>query len=101
MRTFARPALRALMTAVLVTAAGTALARPDTRAMTCVQTQRLIVRSGAAVLTTGRHTYDRYVAGARFCSWPDVPTRAFVPTSDVADCPVFNCRRFVPPFLDD
>jgi len=85
---------------VAVAATGTALARPDTRAMTCAQTQNLIVRNGAVVLTTGRHTYDRYVAGAGYCSWPDVPTQTSVRTADTGHCPVYSCQR-VDPIWDD
>lgn len=101
MKSYARPVFRALVTVALLASAGTAFARPDTRSMTCAQTQRLIIRSGAVVLTTGPRTYDRYVAGYRYCSWPHAPARAFVPTKDYADCPVYNCRHVDPPIFDD
>jgi hypothetical protein len=88
--------------AVLATASvSVALARPDTRQMTCSQTQRLIVNSGAIVLTTGAHTYDRYVAAERYCSYPEVPTQTWVRTRDHPQCPVFNCQYYEPPILFD
>lgn len=99
MNTPARHAVRLGIAALIaVTAAGSALARPDTRSMTCAQTQNLIVRSGAIVLTTGRHTYDRYVASARYCSLPNVPTLTSVQTRDTRQCPVYNCQRAEDPF---
>jgi hypothetical protein len=79
---------------------GSAMARPDTRTMTCAQVQNLIERSGAIVLTTGRHTYDRYVTGFRYCERPYVPTATSVPTRDTRHCPVYNCQRYDPPLLE-
>ena len=101
MKTYARPIFRTLVTAALVAAAGTAFARPDTRSMTCEQTQRLIIRSGAVVLTTGPHTYDRYVSGYGYCSRPEAPVRTYVRTKDYSDCPVYNCQRVDPPIFND
>jgi hypothetical protein len=96
-----RHAIRLGLAAVItVGVVGAASARPDTRSMTCAQTQKLIVRNGAIVLTTGRHTYDRYVASARFCSLPDVPTLTSVQTKDTGQCPVYNCQRAEPIFED-
>ncbi len=51
--------------AILIAATGFADARPDTRKMTCEQTQALIRSQHAAVLTTGQNTYDRYVRKCR------------------------------------
>jgi len=91
-----RHAVRLGLAAVLaVTVAGSALARPDTRAMTCAQTQKLIERNGAAVLTTGRHTYDRFVGSRSSCERPYVPTATYVQTKDTGQCPVYNCQRSV------
>lgn len=101
MKTYARPALRILLTAALAATAGTAFARPDTRGMTCQQTQRLIARSGAVVLTTGPHTYDRYVAGFGYCATPNQPVLTYVRTKDRANCPVYNCQRVDSLFFDD
>jgi hypothetical protein len=101
MNSSARHAIRLGLAAVItVGAAGSALARPDTRSMTCAQTQNLIVRSGAIVLTTGRHTYDRYVAAARYCPLPNAPTLTAVRTKDTRQCPVYNCQRADPIFED-
>ncbi|MEI9405532.1 hypothetical protein O7A05_25690 [Mesorhizobium sp. Cs1330R2N1] len=59
----------------------TAYAGPDTRAMTCAQTQALIKGDHAAVLTTGPNTYDRFVRQfGNECDWPEVSVSTTVPT---------------------
>lgn len=95
MKNPAKHAARLGLAAVLAaTMAGTALARPDTRAMTCAQTQATIERNGAIVLTTGRHTYDRFVGSRAMCDHPYVPTVTYVRTRD-GQCPVYNCQKSV------
>ncbi|TIV64396.1 MAG: hypothetical protein E5V89_29790, partial [Mesorhizobium sp.] len=50
-----------LVAGTMLWTAGAADARPDTRTMTCTETQALIQGRHAAVLTTGPNTYDRFV----------------------------------------
>ncbi|SIT59332.1 conserved exported hypothetical protein [Mesorhizobium prunaredense] len=77
--------------AILIAATSMAYARPDTRAMTCEQTQFLIQSRRAVVLTTGRNTYDRYVRRyGNECDWPEVPVAAYVRTLD-GQCRVHRC----------
>jgi len=72
--------------------AAPAMARPDTRTLTCEQTHSLIEREGAVVLTTGPHTYDRFVSRRGYnCSWYQAPSATRVPTRD-GQCRVFRCR---------
>jgi hypothetical protein len=79
--------------AMLFATTATAHARPDTRTMSCDQTQFLIQSHRSAVLTTGRNTYDRYVRHyGNECDWPEVPTVAFVPTRD-GQCLVYRCEE--------
>ena len=79
--------------AILLAATTTAYARPDTRSMTCEQTQILIQSHRSAVLTTGPNTYDRYVRQfGNECDWPEVPTAAAVPTRD-GQCRVYRCQE--------
>jgi hypothetical protein len=82
----------AMATIVVATLAVTASAqqRPDARAMTCHQVQSLIANNGAVVITTGRHTYDRYVSGQSYCSIPYVTRPHTITTSDGA-CTVLRC----------
>lgn len=70
----------------LFAATSTAYARPDTRSMSCEETQHLIQSHHSAVLTTGRNTYDRYVRQyGNECDWPEVPVAAMaLPGSDDA-----------------
>jgi hypothetical protein len=80
--------------AALAAVAGPALAqgRPDARAMTCGQVHGLIDQRGAAVLTTGRYTYDRYVADRRFCMMEETVRTVSIPTRDTNDCRVYLCE---------
>jgi hypothetical protein len=79
--------------AILFAATTAAHARPDTRTMSCEQTQALVQSHRSAVLTTGRNTYDRYVRPfGNECDWPEVPTAAFVPTRD-GQCRLYRCQE--------
>lgn len=80
--------------AALAALAGPALAqgRPDARAMTCGQVHGLIDQTGAAVLTTGRYTYDRYVADRRFCMMEETVVLVSIPTADTNRCRVYRCE---------
>jgi hypothetical protein len=79
--------------AAIAVAATAALAagRPDTRAMSCYQVQDFIRDRGAVVMTTGQHTYDRFVSRDSACLRPDVAWQTTVRTRDAGDCPVYHC----------
>jgi len=87
-------AVLAATIAAMLPLASSALAqsRPDSRAMTCTQVQSLIQNAGAVVLTTGRHTFDRYVSHGAFCSMLYEPVQARIQTSD-GMCTVYRCDR--------
>ncbi|MCV3209227.1 hypothetical protein OHD62_23870 [Mesorhizobium sp. YC-39] len=86
--------------AILFAATSMAYARPDTRTMTCEQTQLLIQSRHAAVLTTGPNTYDRYVRQfGNECDWPEVPIASYVRTRD-GQCLVHRCQEPVFDFPD-
>lgn len=85
-----RSAVTAAVLAALSSAAA-AQGRPDARAMTCAEVRALILDRGAVVLTTGQHTYDRYVAGNGFCSYPDVTLPMTIRTRDTDRCVVYGC----------
>ena len=60
--------------------------------MTCAQVRDLVFGSGAIVLTTGRYTYDRYVADEHFCPIGYMTREAWIATSDTGACPVgYTC----------
>jgi hypothetical protein len=80
--------------ALLVFCAGSAFAqsRPMTPALTCGQARSLVGGNGAIVLGTGRYTYDRYVSSRAFCEINETIEPAWVPTRDVAECPIgYRC----------
>ncbi|UDL89467.1 hypothetical protein LGH82_31165 [Mesorhizobium sp. PAMC28654] len=85
--------------AMLIAATGFAEARPDTRKMTCEQAQALIRNQNGAVLTTGQNTYDRYVQQFSSECYPQVPTSAYVNTSD-GPCPLYRCEEPVGSFTN-
>jgi hypothetical protein len=53
--------------------------------------QTLIRQQGAVVMTTGRHTYDRFVHTGAACDRSTVAWQTTVNTRDGAQCPVYNC----------
>ncbi|CCV14960.1 hypothetical protein [Mesorhizobium sp. STM 4661] len=88
-----RPIVLTAAGAILFAVTSMAYARPDTRTMTCEQTQLLIQSRHAVVLTTGRNTCDRYVRQfCNECGWPEVPTAAYVRTRD-GQCLVHRCEE--------
>jgi hypothetical protein len=85
---------------IALTTTAVAQGRPDSRTMSCGQVQSLIVQRGAVVLTTGQYTYDRYISGRGYCSWPNVPTRTSIAAADTNRCPVYNCQPADDPMFD-
>jgi hypothetical protein len=73
-----------------VSALSSAHARPDARAMTCAEVQSLLARERAATLTTGPHTYGRFVAPGA-CDGTGVAESASVATKDTNQCAVHTC----------
>lgn len=73
---------------------GQASARPDTRYMTCSAAVSLVQGHGSILLSTGTHTYDKYVKNHAYCNLNESLRRAFVPTSDYRRCKVgFVCKN--------
>ena len=71
-----------------------ALARPDSRRMTCAQIQSYIKQNGSVLFTTGEFTYDTYVADSRFCGRNSRPAPAKIPSADKKKCVVdYQCRK--------
>lgn len=96
-----RTSLTAGITALAIAATASAsFARPDARQMSCGQTQSLVERSGAVVITTGQHTYDRFVAHDGYCYHPEVREITYIRTRDTDQCPIYHCEQPVFPFDD-
>ena len=79
---------------LLLTFADVAYARPDVRTMTCSQAKALVRQSGAVVMTTGRYTYDRFVASRSYCERTYITGPAWIATKDTSECQVgFRCEE--------
>ncbi len=91
-----------LAIAMMATAGGAqAQPRPFTPRMTCGQIQQLVVARGAVVLSTGTHTYDRYVRDRSFCEINEYIEPIWVPARDTPQCPVYRCKDEDPFLFDD
>ena len=82
-----------LALALMASASGAqAQPRPFTPAMPCGQIQQTVVARGAVVLSTGAHTYDRYVRDRSFCEINEFIEPVWVPARDTPQCPVYRCQ---------
>ena len=88
-----------LLMALLV--AGSAWAqRPNTLNMSCAEARGLVAARGAVVLSTGRHTFDRFVSSPGYCLYGEYAYNASAPTRDRASCSLgFRCDS-TPPLFD-
>jgi hypothetical protein len=89
--------LLALAASVVVWSVVTsAIAQPrhSTVAMSCSQAARLVASTGAIVLGTGGHTYDRFVSDGRFCLRSEATEAAWVPAGNTPQCFVgYRCKE--------
>ena len=75
--------------------------RPSTLAMTCDQAARLVASQGAIVLSTGRHTFDRFVASPGYCMLGEYAYDAWAPTRNTPQCRLgYTCEKGPPLFED-
>ncbi len=78
--------------AILLAGLTVAQARPNTLNMTCSQARALVRSQGSILLSTGRHTYDRYVVSVGFCPAGDYAKSAYVQTRDRRSCRIgYTC----------
>lgn len=75
--------------------------RPNSTTMTCSQAQALITQRGAVVMSTGRYTFDRYVANFSYCQRGEYLRREFIPTKDNNKCFVQRCDPSRPFIFND
>ena len=92
--------LAAFALLALSTTLAAAQGRVDARNLSCGEARSLVKQNGAVVLTTGRFTYDRYVAGERFCPVGHVADDAWISTRDTQSCRV-GYRCILNPWDDD
>ncbi|MEX3009536.1 hypothetical protein [Hoeflea sp. TYP-13] len=90
---------RVLLALCIVSVSFPALAinRYNVQSMSCAAVQNAVNRDGAAILRwrSARNPslpiYDRYVRNSLFCDRGQYPKRAYVPTNNAANCPVYKC----------
>lgn len=94
--------IRILLSAALFLAATAPLAaRPSTLTMSCRQAQNLVARQGAVVMTTGPHTYARFVADPGYCEFNEWADAASAPTKDLRRCSLgYTCSTAPPIWYD-
>jgi hypothetical protein len=73
---------------IVALAASPALARPDTRTMTCAYAQQLVRQAGVIIMSTGTYTYERFVYGMGKCGPQEEPRLTIAPTTDNPRCRV-------------
>lgn len=81
--------------------ASSAQARQSTLNMTCAEAAGLVAAQGAVVLSTGRHTYARFVSSGRFCERAEYAYRRRAPTRDGMCRIGYVCEPHRPLWLDD
>ena len=95
-RSGVRAASLAVAVVALSVAAAPAIAQagPPSQSLTCESARRIVASRGAAVLTTGRNAYDRYVSSSQFCVLGETTEPAWIPTADTPQCLVgYRCRE--------
>ena len=93
--------MRLLLSTLVLLVPVVAEARPSTLGMTCHQAQRFVASRGAVVMSTGRHTYDRFVLSGGYCEVAEWAVSATAPTKDARHCPLGYTCTSTPPFEYD
>lgn len=93
--------MRLTLAAVLAVTSTATMARPSSLSMTCRQAQNLVASQGAVVISTGAHTYDRFVASPRFCEFNEWANAASAPTKDRRQCSLGYTCTTTPPLEYD
>jgi hypothetical protein len=69
--------------------------RPYAPQLSCDALKEIVESRGAAVISTGPSTYDRFVHGGQYCERTQVTEPAWIPSADQDDCFVgYTCREF-------
>ena len=79
-------------TLALLAAGSTAAARSSTLAMSCGEANAFVAAHGAVVLSTGTHTYDRFVATPGYCLLGEYAWPGMAPTRDGRCRLAFTCK---------
>jgi hypothetical protein len=86
--------MKLFIAASAVLAVTAAQARPFTPAMECGDAANIVSRSGAIVMDTSQHTYDRFVVSGAYCTPHEYTKPAYVETENVRQCFVgYTCEQ--------
>ncbi len=87
--------LIATSTIILTPISAYAQHRANTNSMTCGQARATVQRAGGIVLSTGTHTYERFVKSRFYCELNQTIRRQYVPTRDNNRCNIgYKCVYF-------
>ena len=75
--------------------------RPSTLNMTCAQARGFVASSGGVVMSTGQHTFQRFVASPGYCALGEHAETGWAPTLDARRCRVGYYCELGTPFQDD
>lgn len=85
----------------LIATTSAVAARPSTLGMSCQQAQNFVAAQGAVVMTTGPHTFQRFVTNPGYCMTAEWAEPALAPTKDTRNCPLFYYCSAAPPIWYD
>lgn len=90
--------MRFLYTLFMLLAAAPAWAqRPNTLDMTCAEARGFVAAEGSIVMSTGRHTFERFVASPGYCDIGEHAVDGYAPTIDRDRCRVgYRCELGTP-----
>ncbi len=95
------PPRTSIIAASILASLSAAEARQSTLNMSCGQAAAHVRTFGAVVLSTGRHTFDRYVASPVFCPHATYAVAAWAPTRD-GRCRIgYICQPGRHPWIED
>ncbi len=81
-----------LFVVIVFLSANNAFAYPEVWRMTCAQAQQFVRERGAVILSTGPHTYSRFVATRGYCQYFEKIKPQWAQTADKKQCPVaYQC----------
>ena len=84
------------ISAISIATMSSAHARPNTVRMSCGAVQELVERAGAIVMSTGGHTFDRFVSNRSYCTPQERTGPAYVATRNGLCFAGYTCE----PVLD-
>lgn len=63
-------------------------------AASCAKINAAVQSEGAIVISTSRHTYDRYVSNGSFCYYNQITKAEWVQSSDKEECFIgYTCKE--------